>query len=132
MRGMGRPRSFGLRPSLRLSLDPMSCFIKVYATTINRTDRGFRQADPVLVRFFAGLTRPRRTILGSEFAGEVEAFGQHVRSFTEGDAVFGLSGDQFGAHAEYLCVPESGSVARKPANVPTSRLPLRAMGRCWH
>jgi NADPH:quinone reductase-like Zn-dependent oxidoreductase len=94
---------------------PNELLIKVHATTVNRTDCGFRQADPVLARFFTGLTRPRRTILGSEFAGEVEAVGEHVTSFAEGDAVFGLSGNQFGAHAEYLCVPESGSVARKPA-----------------
>jgi NADPH:quinone reductase-like Zn-dependent oxidoreductase len=91
--------------------------IKVNATTVNRTDCGVRQADPVIVRFFTGLTRPKQTILGSEFAGEVEAVGQHVTSFREGDAVFGLSSDEFGAHAEYICLPESGSVARKPVNM---------------
>jgi NADPH:quinone reductase-like Zn-dependent oxidoreductase len=76
-----------------------------------------RQTDPVLVRLFTALTRPGHTILGSEFAGEVEAVGPQVRSFTEGDAVFDLSGDGRGTHAEYLCVPESGSVAWKPANL---------------
>jgi NADPH:quinone reductase-like Zn-dependent oxidoreductase len=91
--------------------------IKVNATTVNRTDCGVRQADPVIVRFFTGLTRPKQTILGSEFAGEVEAVGQHITSFREGDAVFGLSSDEFGAHAEYICLPESGSVARKPVNM---------------
>jgi NADPH:quinone reductase-like Zn-dependent oxidoreductase len=91
--------------------------IKVNATTVNRTDCGVRQADPVIVRFFTGLIRPKQTILGSEFAGEVEAVGQHVTSFREGDAVFGLSSDAFGAHAEYICLPESGSVARKPVNM---------------
>jgi NADPH:quinone reductase-like Zn-dependent oxidoreductase len=95
---------------------PDELLIKVHATTVNRTDCGFRQADVVLVRLFIGLTRPRRTILGSEFAGEVEAVGEQVRSFSKGDAVFGLSGNRLGAHAEYLCVPESGSVAQKPAN----------------
>jgi NADPH:quinone reductase-like Zn-dependent oxidoreductase len=115
--GYGPPEVVRLAAAPTPVPGPDELLTKVYATTINRTDRGFRQADPVLVRFFTGLTRPRRTILGSEFAGEVEAVGQHVRSFTEGDAVFGLSGDQFGAHAEYLYVPESGSVARKPANV---------------
>jgi NADPH:quinone reductase-like Zn-dependent oxidoreductase len=115
--GYGPPEVVRLAAAPTPVPGPDELLIKVYATTVKRTDRGFRQADPVLVRFFTGPTRPRRTILGSEFAGEVEAVGQHVRSFTEGDAVFGLSGDQFGAHAEYLCVPESGSVARKPANV---------------
>jgi NADPH:quinone reductase-like Zn-dependent oxidoreductase len=96
---------------------PEELLVKVHATTVNRSDCGFRQADPFIVRFFTGLTRPRRTILGTEFAGEVESVGGDVTSFAEGDAVFGLTGDRLGAHAEYLCVPESGSVARKPANV---------------
>jgi NADPH:quinone reductase-like Zn-dependent oxidoreductase len=92
--------------------------VKVHATTVNRTDCGARQADPVVVRLFTGLTRPRHGILGSEFAGEVEAVGRQVRSFAEGDAVFGLSGDGHGTHAEYVCVSDSGSVARKPSNMP--------------
>jgi NADPH:quinone reductase-like Zn-dependent oxidoreductase len=91
--------------------------VKAHATTVNRTDCGVRQADPVLVRLFTGIARPRHRILGSEFAGEVEAVGRDVRSFAEGDAVFGLSGDGRGTHAEYVCVAGSGSVARKPANM---------------
>jgi NADPH:quinone reductase-like Zn-dependent oxidoreductase len=91
--------------------------IKVRAATVNRTDCGFRGADPVIVRFFTGLTAPRRTILGSEFSGEVEAVGEGVTSFAVGDEVFGLSDNDHGAHAEYIRVRESGSVARKPAGV---------------
>jgi NADPH:quinone reductase-like Zn-dependent oxidoreductase len=91
--------------------------VKVRATTVNRTDCGVRGADPVIIRFFTGLARPRHAILGSEFAGEVEAVGRRVSSFAEGEAVFGLSDDKLGAHAEYVCVPESGPVARKPPNV---------------
>jgi NADPH:quinone reductase-like Zn-dependent oxidoreductase len=111
--------------------------IRIHATTVNRTDCGVRAADPVIVRFFTGLTRPRQPILGSEFAGEVEAVGRQLTSFTQGDAVFGLS-EGYGAHAEYLCLPESGLVARKPANVtheqaaPTcdgALLALRALRR---
>jgi NADPH:quinone reductase-like Zn-dependent oxidoreductase len=90
--------------------------VRVRATTVNRTDCGVRQAHPFIVRLFTGLTRPRHVIRGSEFAGEVEAVGPQVRSFTEGDAVFGLGPDEHGAHAQYNCVPESGTVARKPAN----------------
>jgi NADPH:quinone reductase-like Zn-dependent oxidoreductase len=111
--------------------------IRIHATTVNRTDCGVRAADPVIVRFFTGLTRPRQPILGSEFAGEVEAVGRQLTSFTQGDAVFGLS-EGYGAHAEYLCLPGSGLVARKPANVtheqaaPTcdgALLALRALRR---
>jgi NADPH:quinone reductase-like Zn-dependent oxidoreductase len=91
--------------------------IRVRATTVNRTDCAARQADPFIFRFFTGLTRPRHQILGSEFAGEVAAVGQGVTSFAPGDAVFGLGADESGAHAEYIRLPESGSVAHKPATI---------------
>jgi NADPH:quinone reductase-like Zn-dependent oxidoreductase len=91
--------------------------VKVHATTVNRTDCGFRAAKPFFVRFFTGLVRPRVAVLGSEFAGEVEAVGSGVRSFEVGDRVFGFSGSRFGAHAEYMATPEDGSVAAMPANV---------------
>jgi NADPH:quinone reductase-like Zn-dependent oxidoreductase len=91
--------------------------VKVHATTVNRTDCGLRAAKPFVNRFFTGLIRPRMTVLGNEFAGEVEAVGSGVRSFEVGDRVFGFNGASFGAHAEYLAVPEDGSVATMPANV---------------
>jgi NADPH:quinone reductase-like Zn-dependent oxidoreductase len=91
--------------------------VKVHATTVNRTDSGLRSAKPFINRFFTGLTRPRVTILGNEFAGEVEAVGRGVRSFKVGDRVFGYNGTRFGAHAEYLVMPEDGSLATMPANV---------------
>jgi NADPH:quinone reductase-like Zn-dependent oxidoreductase len=93
---------------------PDQLLIRVHATTVNRTDCGVRAADPFIVRLFTGLTRPRHTILGGEFAGEVEAVGRDVSSLSPGDAVFGLSPDDSGAHAEYVRMPELGPVARKP------------------
>ena len=66
--------------------------VKVHATTVNRTDCAFRAAKPFIVRFSTGLFRPRATILGSEFAGEVEAVGGGVTSFAVGDRVFGYNG----------------------------------------
>jgi len=91
--------------------------IKVHATTVNRSDCGYRGARPFITRFFTGLRKPRQTVLGSEFSGEVEAAGKDVTLFGVGDQVFGLSGSRFGAHAEYLCLPETESVATKPANM---------------
>jgi len=91
--------------------------VKVHATTVNRTDCGLRAAEPFVNRFFTGLIRPRVTVLGNEFAGEVEAVGSGVTSFEVGDKVFGFNGSRFGAHAEYVAIPEDGSVATMPANV---------------
>ena len=83
--------------------------IRVHATTVTRTDCGMLRARPFFIRFL-----PRRTILGMDFAGEVEAVGAGVASFSPGDRVFGMSPDDFGAHAEYLCVSENGSIAGVP------------------
>jgi NADPH:quinone reductase-like Zn-dependent oxidoreductase len=92
--------------------------VKVHATTVNRTDCGLRAAKPFIYRFFTGLIRPRVTVLGNEFAGEVEAVGSGVTSFQVGDRVFGFNGDRFGAHAEYMAMPEDGLVATMPAKLP--------------
>jgi NADPH:quinone reductase-like Zn-dependent oxidoreductase len=91
--------------------------VKVHATTVNRTDCACRAARPFFMRFFTGLTRPRATILGNEFAGEVEAIGSLVTSFKVGDKVFGYNEGQFGAHAEYLSIREDASLATMPSNM---------------
>lgn len=85
--------------------------VRVHATTVNRTDTHMRAARPFLWRFRLGLRRPRRRILGSEFAGEVEAVGPAVTSFRVGDRVFGM---RSGAHAEYVTVRETGVIAHMP------------------
>jgi NADPH:quinone reductase-like Zn-dependent oxidoreductase len=91
--------------------------VKVHATTVNRTDCGFRAAKPFITRFFTGLVRPRATILGNEFAGVVEAVGSRVTSFHVGDRVFGYSEGRFGAHAEYMSVRDNGSLATMPSTL---------------
>jgi NADPH:quinone reductase-like Zn-dependent oxidoreductase len=91
--------------------------VKVHATTVNRTDCACRAAKPFFMRFFTGLSRPRATVLGNEFAGVVEAVGRAVTAFTVGDKVFGYNEGPFGAHAEYMSIPENGSLANMPANV---------------
>jgi NADPH:quinone reductase-like Zn-dependent oxidoreductase len=47
--------------------------VRVYATTVNRTDCGYRAAKPFIVRLFSGLRKPRATVLGNEFAGKIES-----------------------------------------------------------
>jgi NADPH:quinone reductase-like Zn-dependent oxidoreductase len=92
--------------------------VAVHATTVNRTDCAYRAAKPFFVRPMTGLTRPKRTILGTEFAGIVAEVGREVTSFTAGDRVFGYNEGAFGAHAEFLSVPANGPVATIPADVP--------------
>ena len=91
--------------------------VRVRATAVNRTDCGFRDPSPVFVRFFSGLRRPRRQILGTEFAGEVEAVGAAVMHLAPGDRVFGVNADRFGAHAEFVCVREQAPVAKLPSGI---------------
>jgi NADPH:quinone reductase-like Zn-dependent oxidoreductase len=89
--------------------------VKVHATTVNQTDCHMRRAQPLLLwRFYlrTGVRRPKRKILGFEFAGEVAEVGAAVTEFQVGDEVFGV---RPGAHAEFVCVPESGHIAHKPA-----------------
>jgi NADPH:quinone reductase-like Zn-dependent oxidoreductase len=88
--------------------------VKVHATTVTRTDAGLRSAELFISRFFTGLLRPKRRVLGSEFAGEVDAVGAAVTEFATGDQVFGVRSS---AHAEFVCVPESAAVAHKPAGM---------------
>jgi NADPH:quinone reductase-like Zn-dependent oxidoreductase len=95
--------------------------IRVRATTVNRTDCGFRGAKPFFVRVFTGLLRPRVTILGNEFAGDVEAIGPAVTSFALGDRVFGYDDSRWGAHAQYLTIREDASLALIPANLTYSQ-----------
>jgi len=104
--------------------------IRIYATPVNYGDitardfgnmspRKFNMPLPLLLptRLMFGFKKPRKRILGSEFAGEIEAVGKDVKRFRKGDQVFGYRGANFGAYAEYLCMPEDGSVAIKPANM---------------
>jgi NADPH:quinone reductase-like Zn-dependent oxidoreductase len=89
--------------------------VRIHATTVNRTDCGLRSADPFITRFFTGLRRPKRKILGMELAGEVEAVGDAVTGFEVGDQVFGVNGH--GTHAEFVCLRESAPLAHKPAGM---------------
>ncbi len=88
--------------------------IRVYVTTVNRTDCGFRSAKYFISRFFSGLLKPKIKTLGNEFAGKVDAIGKDVVSFQVGDKVFGYNDSKFGAHAEYMTMKESEAIALIP------------------
>ena len=80
--------------------------INVHATTVNRTDCAYRAGKPFAARVVYGLSRPRATVLGNEFAGQVDAVGGGVTQFGVADRVFGYSEGPMGAHAEYMVIPQ--------------------------
>jgi NADPH:quinone reductase-like Zn-dependent oxidoreductase len=102
--------------------------IKVRATTVHIGDTKVRRFEPglgtvkdfffkPLMRIRLGFSRPRKKILGMELAGEIEAVGKDVTLFKTGDAVFASTEFEFGAYAQYRCMPEDGIIAIKPTNM---------------
>ena len=85
--------------------------IRVYATTVNRSDCHVLWGKPLVMRLFTGLFKPRLAVIGTDFAGQVEEVGSSVRSFKVGDKVMGFGGGfGIGAHAQYLALPETKAV----------------------
>lgn len=88
--------------------------IQIHAASVTSTDSAGRKADSLLTRMAFGFTKPRNQILGTEFAGVIEEIGKEVTRFKVGDQIYGASGTNFAAHAEYICLPENGALAIKP------------------
>lgn len=91
--------------------------IKVKATTVNRTDCAILTAKPFIMRFFIGLFRPKRSTLGTDFAGSVTAIGKTVTLYRVDDRVFGFDDMGLSSQAEYLVVRENAAVGRIPDGV---------------
>ena len=91
--------------------------VRIHAVPATLPDCAMRKADPVFVRLFHGLLRPKYPILGTEFSGEIAAVGRNVARFKVGDAVIGATCTSMGGYAEYVVVPEAGALGLKPANL---------------
>jgi NADPH:quinone reductase-like Zn-dependent oxidoreductase len=96
--------------------------VRVHATTVTVADARLRSftVPPLFwlpARIVIGFTKPKNHILGLELAGEIESVGKDVKSFKKGDKIFGSVGFGSGAYVEYKCIPETGLVATKPANM---------------
>lgn len=91
--------------------------VKVHATTVNRTDCGVLTGLPYIFRLFVGVPGPKTPVLGTDFAGQVEAIGKDVKDFKVGDRVFGFHDEGLPTQAEYIAYPESGNILTMPDNV---------------
>lgn len=118
--------------------------VRVRATTVNFGDtlvRNFKAVSPrqfhmpflfwLIGKATFGFTKPRNTVLGSEFVGEVVAVGRHVTRFKVGEQVFGYSGPQMGAYAEYLCVREDVVMTSKPSTLTDAEALPSPMAPSW-
>ena len=88
--------------------------IKIYATTVTAVDSIFRNGNQFFARLATGITKPKKEVLGSEFAGEVTSIGKNVKLFKPGDHVFGAFE---GTYSEYVCLSENDAVIKKPSNM---------------
>ena len=88
--------------------------IKINATTVNRTDCATLRAEPFFARFFTGIFKPKNPILGTEFAGIIEAVGKNVSSYQVGDRVFGFDDKGSGSHAQYKTISKDKALTKMP------------------
>ena len=116
----GRPDVVVIREVAKPVPKDNDVLVRIVATTVTSGDarlRAFRvpAAFWLPARLFMGVSKPRKTVLGAEFAGVVEAVGPGVTRFKTGDRVFGMH--VYGAHAEYKVVPETAAIATIPDNL---------------
>ena len=98
--------------------------VRVHATTVSRTDCG-ELLHPMFERLVIARGSEPRTVLGMDFAGQVEAVGAGVSAFGPGDRVFGLAPrGRNGTQAEYFCMPETSPIAILPPAVPFDQAPV--------
>ena len=121
----GPPEVLRLEHVLKPAPRDHELLVQVRATTVTIGDTIMRSLNlpisgwqKLMARLILGWNKPRRSILGMELAGEIEAIGRKVTRFKPGDPVFASTfAVNFGGHAEYKCLPENGVIAIKPANL---------------
>jgi len=105
--------------------------IKIYATTVNRTDAALLRAHPFFTRFMTGFFKPKSPILGIEFAGIIKSVGKNVSSFKLDDKVYGLNELDWGCHAQYMIISEDKAVVKIPKNITYEQAAASSEG-AWY
>jgi NADPH:quinone reductase-like Zn-dependent oxidoreductase len=109
-RNYGPPRSIAIEDLEKPVPKDNEVLVRVKATTVNRTDCANLRAKPFVMRFVLGFRKPKKIILGTDFAGDIVAIGKNVKSFHVGDKVFGFDDTGLQSQAEYLTLAENGSL----------------------
>lgn len=91
--------------------------VRVHASSVTAADIMMRRGAPYYGRLFLGIFKPKNSISGTGFAGEIEAIGSQVTEFHIGDRVFGETVFGFGSNAEYTCIPQDGLIMKMPENI---------------
>lgn len=111
--------------------------VSIHATAVTNSDIFIRSSKlpfPIIIlfRLMIGLTRPRKSIIGLVFSGEIESIGKNIKRFKPGDQVYGLSGYNLGAYAEFMCLKETdsmrGCISLKPKNISHEEATMLAYG----
>ena len=113
----GPPEVLQLKEVAKPTPKDNEVLIKVHASTVNRTDCAILRAEPFIIRFFTGIFKPSKLILGTEFAGIIEEVGKNVSSYQVGDRVFGFDDIGSGSHAQYMTIGEDKALTTIPKDI---------------
>lgn len=116
-RSYGSPKTIRVETTERPAPKENEVLIRVYATTVNRTDCANLTAKPFIMRFFLGFFKPRKITLGTDFAGEVVAIGTKIQSFQVNDRVFGFTDLGVESQAEYMVLEPNNNLLTIPEQI---------------